>query len=167
MRSRVNDRCQKSRRRLRSCQVLFKNRNHHFNSRNCHDTEWTLTRNTTWGEVFEDGMEQGSWNGTDFRSAKRTQNSTVRQDLGGGGGKSPWQIRRLSSMDRKWEKRKTLVVHQHGGEAQVDLVVQPALGTADVAGHLVVLEPQADLVLGTLHGVAAVDDVPERSKRII
>ena len=47
------------------------------------------------------------------------------------------------------------------------LVVQPALGAADVAGHLVVLEPQADLVLGTLHRVAAVDDVPERLKRII
>ena len=82
------------------------------------------------------------------------------------------QTARWSSVGRSQEHEgaKTLVVHQHvrgvgGARRRLDLVVQPALGAADVAGHLVVLEPKADLVLGTLHGVAAVDDVPERVGR--
>lgn len=42
------------------------------------------------------------------------------------------------------------------------LLVQPGLGAGGVGDELVGLEPQLDLGLGVLQGVAAVDDVPER-----
>lgn len=44
------------------------------------------------------------------------------------------------------------------------LLVQEGLGTGRVSDELLVLEPQGDLALGVLQGVAAVDDVPEESR---
>lgn len=41
------------------------------------------------------------------------------------------------------------------------LLVQPGLGAGGVADELFGLEPQVDLSLGVLQGVAAVDDVPD------
>ena len=45
------------------------------------------------------------------------------------------------------------------------LLVDPVNSTALVGGHLLWLEPQSGLLLGTLYGVAAVDDVPAKTKR--
>lgn len=42
------------------------------------------------------------------------------------------------------------------------LLVQPGLGAGGVGDELLGLEPQVDLGLGVLQGVAAVDDVPEK-----
>lgn len=48
------------------------------------------------------------------------------------------------------------------------LLVQPGLGAGGVGDKLLGLEPQVDLGLGVLQGVAAVDDVPEiRGGRLV
>lgn len=44
------------------------------------------------------------------------------------------------------------------------LLVQPGLGAGVVGDELFGLEPQVDLSLGVLQGVAAVDDVPDRTE---
>lgn len=44
------------------------------------------------------------------------------------------------------------------------LLIQPGLGTGGVGDELLSLEPQVNLSLGVLQGVAAVDDVPERTE---
>lgn len=44
------------------------------------------------------------------------------------------------------------------------LFVDPVQRAALEAHQLLRLEPQADLFIGAVHGVAAVDDVPENTK---
>lgn len=46
------------------------------------------------------------------------------------------------------------------------LLVQPGLGAWGVGDKLLGLEPQVDLHLGVLQGVAAVDDVPVETEVI-
>lgn len=43
------------------------------------------------------------------------------------------------------------------------LLIEPGLGAGGVGDELLGLEPQVDLGLGVLQGVAAVDDVPEKT----
>ena len=45
------------------------------------------------------------------------------------------------------------------------LFIQEGLGAGAVGHDLLGLEPQTDLMLGVLQGVAAVDDVPEKRSR--
>lgn len=47
------------------------------------------------------------------------------------------------------------------------LLVQPGLGGRGVVHKFLILEPQADLSLGIVQGVAAVDDVPEETEHYI
>lgn len=44
------------------------------------------------------------------------------------------------------------------------LLIQEGIGAGGVGHYLLGLEPQTDLMLGVLQGVAAVDDVPEKQQ---
>lgn len=63
---------------------------------------------------------------------------------------------KLQSMTDNWSSEK-------GRDGCEDLFVDPFLRAALVGHQLLRLEPQADLFICAVHGVAAMDDVPENT----
>lgn len=53
-----------------------------------------------------------------------------------------------------------------GRQGSSGLLIQPGLFAWSVVHELLGLEPQVDLHLGVLEGVAAVDDVPEDGEEV-